>query len=85
MDVLKIGEINPKYFEKIFPILTDEVVITEEQIEHIKKRHPRDYEQYAERIPRVLKEPDYIIEANKPNSAVLLKEFSTEQERITMV
>lgn len=54
-------------------IQTDEVVITENQIEHIKTRHPNDYEQYFKYAKEMLIEPDYIIEANKPNTAFILK------------
>ncbi|MCL1820374.1 MAG: PBECR2 nuclease fold domain-containing protein [Oscillospiraceae bacterium] len=81
----KVGEINPAHFENIFLISTNDVVITEERIEHIKERHPLDYERYAEYIPKVLKEPDYIIEANRPNSAVLLKEFTDDEKCFKLV
>lgn len=57
-------------------IQTDEVVITENQIEHIKARHPNDYEQYFKYAKEMLIEPDYIIEANKPNTAFILKHIS---------
>lgn len=68
-----IGEIDLKCFEYAFPILTSEVVLTEERIEHIKKDHPGAYEKYGQCIPDFLREPDFILEANKPNSVVLLK------------
>jgi len=42
-----IGRINKSMFEKISnKIITDEVVLTEKQRQHIKERHPNDYEQY---------------------------------------
>ncbi len=83
--VQMVGEINPKLFQKISPILTKDVVITERQIAHIKESHPLDYERYAEYIPAILREPDYIIEANKPNSAVLLKEILEGNERFQLI
>jgi len=70
-----IGKINPAHFGDYFTLLTCDVVITERQLEHIKERHPPDYEQYIQYIPEILSDPDYILEANKPNSAVLVKRF----------
>jgi len=84
-DVSKIGEINPKHFENVFPVLTNDVVITDERIAHIKAHHPKDYERYAEYIPQILKNPDYILKANRPHSAVLLKEFKKSDERFQLI
>ena len=81
----KIGEINPEHFNNVSPVLTNDVVITEKQIAHIMKRHPRDYERYAAHISTILKEPDYIVKANKPSSAVMLKEFIDNNERVQLV
>jgi len=80
-----IGEINPKHFENVFTISTNDVVITEKQIEHIKERHPQVYELYIKYIPEVLKYPDYILQANKPNSAVLIKSFTENGEHFQLV
>ncbi|MCL1819351.1 MAG: PBECR2 nuclease fold domain-containing protein [Oscillospiraceae bacterium] len=82
---MKIGEVNPEHFENIFTITEKDVVITEKQIAHIKERHPQDYERYAGYIPQIIKEPDYIIEANKPNSSVLLKYISENGEYFQLV
>lgn len=59
-------------------LATDEVVITDERIEHIKARHPGDYEQFAGWFREIVEKPDYILEANKPNSAVILKEIQQD-------
>ena len=69
-----IGKLNLRYFIKLSKeITTDEVVITDERIQHIKDRHPGDFEEYAGYIKAVVEDPDYILEANKPDSAFLLK------------
>ena len=57
-------------------ITTDEVIITDERIEHIKERHPNDFEIYCEYMKEIIISPDYIIEANKPDTALVLKDFS---------
>lgn len=65
--------------------MTDEVVLTDEQIEHIKKRHPQDYERYASYLPYVLMQPDYILEANRPHTAFVLKAFEVEGGRFQLI
>ena len=80
-----IGTINPEHFKGFTTLLTNEVVLTDERIEHIRERHPGDYELYAGYIPEVLRAPDYIIEANKPNSAVLMKSFERDGVRFQLV
>lgn len=58
-------------------IVTDEVVITDTQIRHIMERHPGDYENFFTFFREIIATPDYIIEANRPNTAILLKEIQT--------
>lgn len=60
-------------------ILTDEVILTNERLQHIKQRHPDDYDRYLEYIKATVEDPDYIIEANKPNSAVALKDITIDE------
>ena len=86
LNVRNVGTIDLEKFKAVFDdITTNEVVITKERIEHIEKNHPGDYEKYGEYIPRIIKEPDYILKANKPNSAVLLKEIVENGERFNLI
>ena len=81
-----VGRIDIEKYKVVSnDIRTDEVIITEERIEHIKDRHPNDYERYVRYIPEVLSSPDYIIEANKPNTAVLLKMVEDNGERFKLI
>jgi len=81
-----IGKIDLEIFKCVSnDIITDEVVITDRQLAHIKDKHPQDYELYSEFIPEILKNPDYILQANKPNSAVLLKEIVSHNDRVQLV
>jgi len=66
-------------------IKTDEVIITDERIEHIQERHPNDYERFCSYIPQIIDDPDYIIEANKPNTAVVLKEIQDSGEKFKLI
>ena len=81
LDVHPIGKINKEIYKCITDdILTDEVVITNNQIQHIMDRHPNDYERFSSYFGEIVKNPDYIIEANKPNTALLLKEIKENDE-----
>lgn len=57
---------------------TEEVVITEERIQHIRDRHPLDYERFRSYIPEAIRNPDYIIRDGRANTAMVLKEVATE-------
>lgn len=73
-DVHKIGNIDIEKYKCVTEdIKTDEVIITEKQIEHIKQRHPNDYERYFGYAKEIVTNPDYILKANKPNTAFVLK------------
>lgn len=64
IDIEKLGEYSKK-------LLSDEVILTEERIQHIKEHHPGDYEKYSKYISDVLCFPDYILEDNKNRETVL--------------
>ena len=60
-------------------LVTDEVIITEQQILHIEDGHPGDYERLAAYVPQALQQPDYILRGNRPHTALVLKEISTPE------
>lgn len=60
-------------------LVTDEVIITEQQILHIEEGHPGDFERLAEYIPQILQEPDYILRGNRPHTALVLKQIETPE------
>ena len=77
-----VGKLDKNIYRCITDdIITDDVIITEERINHIKERHPNDYEKYYTYMREVIEIPDYIIGGNKPNSALILKEFSNGEEQ----
>ena len=85
-DVHYIGKIDKDIYKCVSKdIITDEVIITEERINHIKERHPRDYERYCGYLKDIVAHPDYIIETNKPNTALILKSFSENEEQFKTV
>ena len=85
-DVRSVGRINREIYKCVTPdIVTDEVVITEERIAHIQERHPDDYERFVSYIPQIINAPDFIVEANKANTAVLLKEIEEQGDRFKLI
>lgn len=81
VDVHSIGTLDREIYKCITDdIVTDEVIITDNQIQHIKERHPNDYERFASYFADIIGDPDYIVETNKPNTALILKRITIEQE-----
>ena len=84
--MIKVCNIDKNLYSVITPdICSSEVVITEKQIEHIKERHPSDYERFAGYFEKILTDPDYILEANKPNTAFVLKNFNIKDENFQLI
>lgn len=66
-------------------ITTDEVIITEERIQHIRDRHPGDYEKIEPFLQTALDAPDYILEDKTPNTGLILKAIEEKDLRFQMV
>lgn len=81
-DVRYIGKLDKNIYRCVTEdIATDEVIITDERIQHIKERHPNDYERFSDYFTQIVENPDYIIEANRPHTALVLKEIETNEEK----
>lgn len=81
-----VGKIDIEIYNCITKdITTDEVIITDERIQHIKEHHPNNYEQYYSYMRSIIENPEYIIEANKLNTALILKSFSNGNETFKTV
>ena len=81
-----IGNIDRNIYQCITDgIMTDEVIITNERIEHIKERHPDDYERFYRYLSQIIEKPDYILESNKENTAVILKEIEENGEKFKLI
>ena len=81
VDVHIVGKIDKNIYKCITEdIVTDEVIITDNQIEHIKIRHPNDFERFSSYFGEIVKNPDYIVETKKPKTALILKEIQSENE-----
>lgn len=81
-----IGKINIEKYKCVTKdIKSDDVIITDKQIAHIKERHPNDYERYFTYAKDIIKEPDYILEANKPNTAFVLKRIEDNGKNYQLI
>lgn len=82
----KVGKIDIEIYKCVTEdIVTNEVIITDEQIRHIKERHPNDYEKFFTYFKEIVEEPDYIVEATRPNTALILKEVTIGNEKTKTV
>lgn len=72
---INIGKIDIKKFEGISKnIITNEVILTNERYLHIIEGHKEDFEIYANIIPEILINPDYILKDHKnENTAMVIK------------
>ena len=83
--MLTVGKIVLAMYEKITrDITTDEVIITEERIEH-SNLHDQAFERYGMYIPDVLRNPDLIFEDKHPNTAILIKQIEEHGKNAQLV
>lgn len=81
-----VGKLNKEIYKCITEdIIDNEVIITNEQITHIKERHPNDYEYYSQYFKEIIENPDYIIKDSKPDTAVILKQIIENGKRFQLV
>lgn len=81
-----IGKINKNIYKCVTEdITTEEVIITDNQINHIKNRHPNDYENFSSYFSDILSDPDFILEANKPNTDFILKQITENDLTVQLI
>ena len=72
-EIRNLGKINTKILEKEFgKIQTDEIIVTNERIDHIKERHPEDYNLFEKYGKESVSFPDLIIKDVKNKSTVFM-------------
>lgn len=68
-----VGKIDRNIYQCITKdIVTDEVIITDNQIQHIKERHPQDYQNILDKVKDVISSPEYIIYDSHPNTGLVI-------------
>lgn len=58
------------------------VFIGESNIEHIKRRHPYEYDKYYKDISLIINAPDYVGLNPKDGSILLVKQYKTDEEYV---
>ena len=72
-EIQSLGKINIKVLEKEYgKIQTDEIVVTNERIDHIKQRHPDDYALFKQYGKESVASPDMIIRDIKHEGTVFM-------------
>lgn len=81
-----VGRINREIYKCITEdIVTDEVIITDERIAHIKGRHPNDFNEVVSELRDVLSNPDYIIGDSKFATGLVIKRIFSKDQIVQMV
>lgn len=77
-----VGHIDKEIYRCIAKdILTDEVIITDNQIRHILERHSDAYEKVVDYLETAIRDPDYIIGDKHPNTGLVVKRFETDSHQ----
>lgn len=66
-------------------IINEDVIMTNERIEHTQRRHPGDYEKYIKYIPDIIKDPDYILDDMDNEYTILVLKTIQEQKKNVQV
>lgn len=81
-----IGKINKNIYKCVTEdITTEEVIITDNQINHIKNRHPNDYENFSSYFSDILSDPYFILEENKHNTDFILKKITENDLTVQLI
>ena len=80
--VQEVGKINAKVISLLNLNIADgtPIYLGESNIQHMKKRHPADFEKYSNRISDILAAPDYVRQSPKDGSIEYVKEYQINSE-----
>ena len=86
MHVHTVGKIDRDIYRCITgDIVTDEVVITDNQMQHILHRHPEVYKEIINYFSDIIQKPDFIIEDKHENTGLVIKKIKTKKEYAQIV
>ena len=81
-----IGRIDREIFRCIAEdIVTEEVVMTDNQLQHILQRHPEVFPAVLDVLRDTLRDPDYIIEDKHPYTGLVVRRLETGSESLQVV
>ena len=73
-NIIKILELEYKNEMPIF--------IGEDNIKHIKEKHPNDFIKYGTKIKNIIKHPTYLARNKKKHSIEFIKEYKVDNEYV---
>ncbi|MCD8015581.1 MAG: hypothetical protein LUG99_20965 [Lachnospiraceae bacterium] len=81
-----IGKINVEIYKCVTDdIVTDDVIITDERISHIKERRGQEfYDTYASQFADIIQDPDFIFR-DRINTALVCKRFKQDGKYVNVV
>lgn len=82
-----VGKIDKSFYKEISKtIITDEVIITDERIEHIIQRRGQEfYDKYRPYFAEIVENPDYIFKDKKINTALAAKSVNKDGSSVNIV
>ena len=84
--VYLVGKIKKNIYKCITEdIITDEVIITDNQIKHIREKHLDAYEKIEENISNVIYNPDYILKDKHKNTGLIVKKIEFKKRYLQVV
>ena len=82
----QLGKIDRKIYKCITDdVSTDEVILTDNQLQHILERHPETYPDIIQYLKLAIESPDYIIADKHKNSGLVFKRIELENEYLQLV
>ena len=82
----KIGCLDMSIYKCISEeYVTEEVIVTEKQLTHIKEQHPEAYNNTIHYIKDVLERPDYIIQDKRPYTGLVIKRIVSKEKNLLLV
>lgn len=86
VDLHLVGRIDREIYKCITDdIVTDEVIITDNQIQHIKDRHPDAFQNVINNLMDALNDPDFIIKDKHKNTGLVIKQLVTDKGHTQIV
>lgn len=78
----QIGKVNKRVIELLKLGYKEElpIIMGETNIEHMKRRHPEDYEKYKDKIKDIINKPTYVAKNPNKGSIEYIKEFKIDNE-----
>lgn len=82
-----IGKIDKQKFKEISnEVITEEVILTSKQRQHIIERHPEVYKIVENRFQEIIEKPDYILkDKSKENTAMVIKLIKEEDKIVNII